>query len=169
MKHKTKWIFNLIMNFSFLISKIFTKNKNNNKFSEEYLEFPLTNKEIYKFFKTWEYDNDAVRGLINKVVNPYESNQLISGDCDDYAARLYGLNESQDKYLLTYFTRDLNKWHTVFLWQQDDVWHCINWYYKYKGTFEEVLLKLQKYSDSPWYDYHLAWFNGMKNKWQTVK
>jgi hypothetical protein len=49
------------------------------------------------------------------VVHPKASLLLAEGDCDDYAAKLYALCPFEEKYILTYFTHDLKKWHTVFV------------------------------------------------------
>jgi hypothetical protein len=52
---------------------------------------------------------------MNMVAHPETAKKLIIGDCDDYAAKLYALAPFEEKYILTYFTHDVRKWHTVFV------------------------------------------------------
>lgn len=101
------------------------------------------------------------------VVDKDRAVLLANGDCDDYAAKLYALAPYDEKYLLTYFTHDLAKWHTVFVWYDKKTgrFYAINWSKRYSyDTFPLLLKKLKEDSGSPWYDYHLASWNKDKKK-----
>lgn len=166
--HKTKFPFNLIMSFSFWLSKVIKKKPNNQKILDKYNKWPTTRDEIISFFNQWEYNFDPAHGLINMIAHPREAMLLAIGDCDDYAAKLYSLCPYDEKYLLTYFTHDLKKWHTVFVWynNQTGYYHSINWWRHYQNIhFYKILEDLKSYSISPWYDYNLAQFDRDKNQW----
>lgn len=165
---KTKFPFDLIMEFSFWLSKIIKKKANNQKILEDYNKWPKTDEELGLFFNKWTYNYDPAHGLMNMVVHPKQSLLLAEGDCDDYAAKLYALCPYDEKYILTYFTHNLKKWHTVFVWYnpQTGNYNCINWWRRHTSPhFYEILDELKKYSESPWYDYHLAYFDKGKDKW----
>ena len=166
--HNTKFPFNIIMDFSFWLSKLVKKKINNNKFIQGYNKWPTTEDELRLFFDKWEYRFDPAHGIINMVAHPKDTMLLANGDCDDYAAKLYALCPFEEKYILTYFTHDLKKWHTVFVWYNNktDSYNSINWWMHNKNeSFDKVLDGLKEYSKSPWYDYHLASFDRNKNQW----
>jgi hypothetical protein len=78
----------------------------------------------------------------------------------------------KEKYILTYFTHDLKKWHTVFVWYNDKTgnYNSINWWKRDTAIeFPNILQILQKDSGSPWYDYHLASFDYNRNQWISHK
>jgi hypothetical protein len=66
----------------------------------------------------------------------------------------------------------LKKWHTVFVWYDNktDKYNVINWSQHDKSNdFYSILDILKKYSNSPWYDYHLSYFDTSKKKWTCHK
>jgi hypothetical protein len=74
----------------------------------------------------------------------------------------------EEKYILTYFTHDLKKWHTVFVWYNNQTgrYNVINWWKHDKSShWYSVIDILKADSGSPWYDYHLAYFDRSKDKW----
>lgn len=106
------------------------------------------------------------------VVDADRAVLLANGDCDDYAAKLYSLAPYNEKYILTYFTHDLSKWHTVFVWYDPKTgrFYAINWSQRFSyNTFPQLLKKLKDDSGSPWYDYHLASWDKQKKKWVSHK
>jgi hypothetical protein len=119
------------------------------------------------FFNMWTYSLDPGHGLINMVEHPKKATFLVEGDCDDYAAKLYALAPFKEKYILTYFTHDLKKWHTVFVWYNDKTgkYNVINWWKHYKANhWYELIAIIKEDGGSPWYDYHLASFDNYKDK-----
>lgn len=170
--HKTKFPFNWIMEVSFWLSKIVTKKSNNQIFREGYNKWPTSDQELRSFFDNWSYSLDPAHGIINMVAHPKDTMLLAVGDCDDYAAKLYALCPLKEKYILTYFTHDLKKWHTVFVWynEQTGNYNFINWWkWETAIEFDNLLTLLQKDSGSVWYDYHLAFFDYNKNQWVSHK
>lgn len=167
-KHKTKFPFNIIMELTFWLSKKIQKKVNNSRYIKDYNEWPATNEELIAFKNRWTYAFDPAHGIINMVVDADRAVLLANGDCDDYAAKLYVLAPYEEKYILTYFTHDLKKWHTVFVWynKQDGKYYFINWSKKAAfNTFPLLLRELKEDSGSPWYDYHLAYWDKQKKKW----
>lgn len=86
------------------------------------------------------------------VAHPDVAKDLVIGDCDDYAAKLYSLAPFEEKYLLTYFTHDLKKWHTIFVWYNPQTarYNVINWWEHHQGNhWYKIINKLEEYSGSP--------------------
>lgn len=160
------------MELTFVLSRFIKNKPNNNKFAGESNKWPISDEELVLFFRRWTYSFDPAHGLINMVAHPNTARFLVNGDCDDYASKLYALAPFEQKYILTYFTHDLKKWHTVFVWynEQTKQYNVINWSKHNKATtWSELITILQDNSKSPWYDYHLASFNYDKNTWMTHK
>jgi hypothetical protein len=103
------------MELTFFLSKIIKVKPNNNVFDVLANKWPKSDEELLEFFHKWSYSLDPGHGLINMVAHPKVAAFLVNGDCDDYAAKLYALAPFEQKYILTYFTHDLKKWHTVFV------------------------------------------------------
>lgn len=169
---KTKAPFSWIMEITFWLSK-WIKNKPNNKIvATDPSVWPQSDDELWNFFRQWKYSHDPGHGLINMVAHPDIAKQLVVGDCDDYAAKLYALAPFEEKYLLTYFTHDLKKWHTVFVWYNNQTgrFSVINWGSRYSANhFYQIIYILKDDSKSEWYDYHLSYFDKTKNKWMSHK
>ena len=170
--HKTKFPFNWIMELTFIVSKMAQKKTNNTRYIKNYDQWPQTEEDLIAFKKKWTYSLDPAHGVLNMVVDVDKAVLLANGDCDDYAAKLYAICPYDEKYILTYFTHDLKKWHTVFVWydKKDGKFYGINWSQKFAyNTFPLLLKRLKDDSGSPWYDYHLAKWNKNKKKWETHK
>lgn len=170
--HKTKWPFSWIMELTFVLSRIIKNKPNNTIFTHTISKWPTSDEELMVFFQQWTYAFDPAHGIINMVAHPNTARFLVNGDCDDYAAKLYALAPFEEKYILTYFTHDLKKWHTVFVWynEQTGKYNVINWSKHDKANhWYDLLNILKKDSRSPWYDYHLAYFDYKNNTWKSHK
>lgn len=170
--HNTKFPFNWIMEVTFILSRFIKNKPNNNKFSGDSNKWPMSDAELAAFFVQWSYSFDPAHGLINMVAHPDIARFLLNGDCDDYAAKLYALCPLKEKYILTYFTHNLKKWHTVFVWYNEKTsnYNSINWSKRETShDFDIILASLEQKGGSPWYDYHLASFDYFNNRWVTHK
>ena len=168
-RHKTKWIYKFIMEFGFWLSKV-RPPKFEGKISR-ITTFPKDKGAVRAKAKEWQYRNDGLGGIINKIPQPDLAAKWTMDDCDGYAASLYGLSDAKHKYILTYFTNSLTKWHTVFLWfdLETATFKCINWSNFYEGSLEEVLSRLKSYSKDEWRDWHVATYHEEKNRWKTFR
>lgn len=170
--HVSKFPFSWIMELTFFVSKLVQKKSNNTRYIKDYDQWPEDDEQLKAFKDKWSYSLDPAHGIVNMVVDADRAVLLANGDCDDYAAKLYALAPYDEKYILTYFTHDLKKWHTVFVWynKKDGKFYFINWS-KRKGfnTFKALLKELESDAASPWYDYHLAYWDKKNKKWKTHK
>ena len=170
--HKTKFPFSWIMELTFVLSRWIKNKPNNTMFAGDTNKWPSDDDELMEFFNRWTYSFDPAHGIINMVAHPDTARFLVNGDCDDYAAKLYALAPFEEKYILTYFTHDLKKWHTVFVWYNPKTgrFSCINWFKRFSANHWYELIHILKVdSGSPWHDYHLAYFDPKNNTWKSYK
>lgn len=91
----------------------------------------IDEKSLREIKAGWKYRFDPLKGLIN-LIYPLDLAAVSKyGDCDDYAAKIYyhilGVSK-YEPFLITYFTYNITKCHTVVGLKLDNgTYNIYNW------------------------------------------
>ncbi|XMB86806.1 hypothetical protein RJG79_03155 [Mycoplasmatota bacterium WC44] len=116
--------------------------------------------------KEWKYNTDPFFGVYNTIASPEIAWKSIEGDCDDFASHLIYVSRNYEPLLLTYFTWDVRKAHTVMLIKRGDSFYTYNWNKLYEEpNFKMCLKRLEKYANSRIFSYHTAIYDYKKRRY----